>query len=1019
MYNSAYQLEADLKKKVVAKPDDSHRTTTKTLCCVLENGEHKFVEWGQGDYAGFLRAYNRNKLLFMHEFLRHYRRARGDSDLDGWKLEEFKKYGWTVEQLMQKFEACILRTIRLYYKKETYGNPLVRWLDGTYPEKVSLHFITKNFVFQDREPQREIDLARFYALLEYEMSKSEEFKGTNISIFLDKSIVNKTMFRMPNALKQGKPTPMRPVKDLELHELLVCMWRREDKDEFFRIAQLNELGESLFNVPEAIEMGQMINFPTRIKRAIKEVQQLEVKSLLEFAEEFKDFEAKEEDDYGIRLERIRSGFCDQCKRVHDRDHAKVRQWEGMAYYSCFRATEKDNKQVLLGRVSLEDTRKRCNKKERIYQAEVKTIMPFPRPFELRIREPNLTNFLERCIQLLIINKYLLLRSALDTGKTALLIQLLLRFGWNRVVIPTVRTKFAESLAERLRSMGLNVRIYSQEDGKLGGNGIFIIQVESLRRFEEDKCILIMDEMESILHQISNDTTMDPVRKTETWNKLILLVKNCEYMLGLDAHISQRSVDFVHNIIGRQPVVVDNTFKHGERQVLELETFDIFCESMSNLAKNKRRLFIWMASKEKAGELLRKLAKIVGRNKILFIHDGVAIGDVDIEWIKYDIVIVTPAITLGVSFNVANHFHHVCAYVSPYSCKPRDCVQAFGRVRHPISGTVYMHMCTTAYHSKLYEPDTIKNIEQFLRNHGKQAEDSAKESDCHIKKIANIHPAVFRTTVLNMLEDILGKRCFRSILEWYLKFSGFVIGPKLDESIQEDVNTLQLLPPLAENDMRLVEGDTTMSYAEITPVLDDMVGRRLMSLVRNGTATRMQRCQANVWCFHHVIIPAPLAEKLYDEYWPNKKKKSWLNSLRAEKMTRGRMVEQYSDHNMGAESIFASVSLDRLSVIRDLCTRLGVENTGTSCVILRSTLERIVLSNDLENRMGVTRSAATKQDANAKARRLSVIFSDWSGATLKRLDRSRRRIDGVDVETGDFKLEALEEGNVWNVLNCVD
>lgn len=1012
MYCNIHQIEEDLGKKVTTKLDESYRTTNNTLCCQLQNGTYRYVVWGQGDYLSLERAYYTNKLMYMHEVLRMYKRVRGDIDLEGEKLEEFRKLNWTIEQLITNLTVILIKTIHTYYQQDTITTPKVVWLNGAYVEKISLHYIINGVVFQDKETDREEDLRKFNTLLTYEMSKSQEFRNTKTSIFLDTGITNGVMFRMPNAMKLSKNIPLVPVNNtLKLHQLLVCMWRREDRTEFFRIAKLNPNGESLFEIPKNIDMGQMVHIPTRIKQVNKTEQQLPVKTLLEFTEDFPEFEPKDEDEFDIRLERINTSYCQQCKREHDKDNAKIYEYNGRAYYKCWRS-EYNIKPILLGRTSLEDTRKLTNKKEKICQEDVKSILPISRQFELRIQTQNLTSELQSIIKLLLTDKHILIRSAIDTGKTALLIELLLRFGWKKVLIPTVRIRFAESLAERLKSSGLSVRLYTTElNRRIDGEGIFLIQIESLSRFEEDRCVLVMDELESIIRQISNDTTMDPIRKTHTWEKLITLVKNCEYFLGLDAHISNRSVEFVSLVTGRQPTIIDNTYKHPERQIVELATFDVFCNTMEKLAKDKKRLFIWMASKEKAIQLLKILARVVGRDKILFIHDGVAIGDVDKEWTKYDVVLVTPSITLGVSFNVRDYFHHVCLYVSPYSCGPRDCVQAIGRVRHPIDGRIYMHVCSIPYHSITYEPDTIKTIEEHLKKHANQAENIAKESKCIVRTSDNIHSVVLRMSVLNMLEENLGKRCFRALLEWYLKFSNIVIGVVLDEAIIQDDNISETPPILTGKDMRLLESDTSMKYDAIHPIQD---GARLMGLIRSGEATTMQRSQANVWCFHHVIMQSSMSSKLYDEYWNNREKKMWLYNQRAEKMPMIQLMEQYRDHNTNSESMFASVLPDRVKIIKQLCERLGIPNTGTPCVVSRQVIERLILEDDIETRLGIRYSRSNKQDTNAKCRRLNIILGTWSGGSLKSC-RKRVKVDGKFIDIGDFAFSVLEEGRIWNVL----
>ena len=62
----------------------------------------------------------------------------------------------------------------------------------------------------------------------------------------------------------------------------------------------------------------------------------------------------------------------------------------------------------------------------------------------------------------------------------------------------------------------------------------------------------------------------------------------------------------------------------------------------------------MASNNKAKDLLTLLNNNFINKKILLL-------DVNSEWIKYDIVIYTPSVCMGVSFDVKNYFDAIFAF----------------------------------------------------------------------------------------------------------------------------------------------------------------------------------------------------------------------------------------------------------------------------------------------------------------------------------------------------------------------
>jgi hypothetical protein len=83
-------------------------------------------------------------------------------------------------------------------------------------------------------------------------------------------------------------------------------------------------------------------------------------------------------------------------------------------------------------------------------------------------------------------------------------------------------------------------------------------------------------------------------------------------------------------------------------------------------------------------------------------------NVDTEWVNYDIVIYTPTITAGVSFEVP-YFHSVYAMFTNKSCGVESCLQMLARVRNLSANTINVYL--NCFNDNL--PTDISEIEKCL------------------------------------------------------------------------------------------------------------------------------------------------------------------------------------------------------------------------------------------------------------------------------------------------------------------
>ena len=61
------------------------------------------------------------------------------------------------------------------------------------------------------------------------------------------------------------------------------------------------------------------------------------------------------------------------------------------------------------------------------------------------------------------------------------------------------------------------------------------------------------------------------------------------------------------------------------------------------------------------------------------------------WETYDVVMYSPTITAGISFDIPNVFQNVFGYFTSSTANAYTCSQMLFRVRHPIDANIYTHI----------------------------------------------------------------------------------------------------------------------------------------------------------------------------------------------------------------------------------------------------------------------------------------------------------------------------------------
>ena len=137
--------------------------------------------------------------------------------------------------------------------------------------------------------------------------------------------------------------------------------------------------------------------------------------------------------------------------------------------------------------------------------------------------------------------------------------------------------------------------------------------------------------------------------------------------------------------------------------------------------NGKKIAVPMASNNKAKDLYSKLKVDFPEKNIILIHKETSDEDklskllkVNETWINYDIVIYTPTVCMGVSFD-PEHFDSIFAYGCHNSLGAQEFCQMLHRVRNIRENTIYISFDYYKYFDPIEDMVTYDQVQEMLCN----------------------------------------------------------------------------------------------------------------------------------------------------------------------------------------------------------------------------------------------------------------------------------------------------------------
>ena len=262
-----------------------------------------------------------------------------------------------------------------------------------------------------------------------------------------------------------------------------------------------------------------------------------------------------------------------------------------------------------------------------------------------------------------------------------------------------RITFGYKLLGDLKEYGFE--LYSQiTDHQIYSKRI-ICQIDSLLRLERDSYdIIIVDECESLARYMTSSHFTKNNKASFIISNLEMRVNDAKQVYILDADLSDRCINFYKKNMTFDKKddfhLVINNFKPYSEYKLTYCQYATWLRKILLILESNKKLVIAMASNSKAKDLDKKIRDTYPEKKVLLIHKETTDEDkkkfllkVNEEWINYDVIIYTPSVCMGVSFDITGHFDHIFAYGCHESLGAQEWCQMIHRVRSPKSKEIFI------------------------------------------------------------------------------------------------------------------------------------------------------------------------------------------------------------------------------------------------------------------------------------------------------------------------------------------
>lgn len=597
-------------------------------------------------------------------------------------------------------------------------------------------------------------------------------------------------------------------------------------------------------------------------------------------------------------------------------------------------------------------------------------------------------------------KNLIVKAYMGKGKTTAIKDYLERNKDKSVIFLTSRRSFASSLFKSLNGF---VSYSGKTAQNINRENRLILQVESLFKLERAYDIVVLDECESILYQMTSIKTHKS-NIVLNMEKLKTLLNSSKINLWFDAFISSKTLNFLErmDMTDLTEYQIYTTLPEKRTAYFISEQKDLLGALISDLKAGKRSYF-YCSSKKKLTEFF--IPNIISnlpdkKVKVYNSKELNSLNDVNKEWSELDLVATTSSITVGVNFDKRNHFDNIYIYMNACSKNNvRDVFQAHMRVRH-----IRDNVLKFCLNTKLYGVSSSLPISKTELKKHVDLREEILQSD-YKTKFLEIDPIFKELYVDNKREHNLSIICLEKIFNSYLIKCGYDLGVSDEIEYLFNLETVKIEP--------------YMEYNVIRSICKDEYYRLLQKEKIEGVS-KEEKAQMEKYLFQNLLLEIHPDKEIYlwDLYCDYGKSK--FNQIRFEKCEslREELLKIVSETHFMSQPI-----LSRLKVIEEICHMLGMKNSNDLI-----TLQRDKIREKAEHLKGMKeriknvfelrdRAKGDKFEEKEAVSLLNEVFQRWGYTKIESEKRRQKRINGKSVDVSGFNV--IEAEDVYKYIKPIE
>lgn len=395
----------------------------------------------------------------------------------------------------------------------------------------------------------------------------------------------------------------------------------------------------------------------------------------------------------IEFFRLQSSYCKYCGRNHDKDNTLYMTFDEYdIYIHCYRTSKSYDIIRIKDRNYEKSAKSKFEKKPKINIA-----------YEY-LHSDNIVISSEPTISYKINNsaKITLLKAEMKMGKSKLVREFIKSNNFEKVIFISFRRTFTNDLLGKFEDCGFISYNSIKGNIDLEVYPKLIIQIESLSRI----CVknykidaVILDEVESIWSQFGSSNYTNYNLSIAIFEELL---KVSDRIICMDANLSRRTYEILKYIYGESILMdscnlYENNYNPNYNIKYVLCKIEQFYHCIENNAKQKKNIAIFTNSLAEANRIYEYSLKYYHQDDIVMYTSKTRESfkrkhfmNVNKYWKNYKLMICTPTVSAGVSFEIA-HFDIVMGYFSNMSCNVETCRQMLGRIRNVRDGKIYLHL----------------------------------------------------------------------------------------------------------------------------------------------------------------------------------------------------------------------------------------------------------------------------------------------------------------------------------------